>query len=250
MAAETFSEDMKKLDDVRDSLNTTIQTSITAPTGWETWSDETWGYVTIFGLAIATIVSLIFAMLIKDFDVTWRDQLIMHPVSLKKFIILTITTLGMYQLYWFYKNWQWVRTVRNDEIWPAVRSFFAGIMNFALFSRISDESDGKGYSWYEAAAIPLAILFFIGNLLDRAVGRSESLPDWVTLLSLLFMFVSVPVAMQVLRVNSDKPELIALNSQFTWRSFGLIAVFFPIVFLTYLGCSYILIEVITGKDLV
>jgi len=245
MAEGTFSKDMEKLNVVRDELDTTIQTTINSPSGWETWSEETWTYVTVFGLAIATIISLIFAVFIKDFDITWRDQLIMHPVSLKKFIILTIATLGLYQVYWFYKNWQWVRTVKEEEIWPAVRSFFSGIMNFALFPRIADESGNKGYGWYSALAMPLAILFFVGNILDRAVSRIDTLPDWMTLVSLLFMFVSVPVAMQVVRINADKPELIAQNSKFTWRSYGLIAVFFPIVFLSYFGCGYIFMELLT-----
>ena len=243
IAVDSFSEDMGKIKEIRDNLDTTIQTNITPPSGWESWSEETWEYISVFGLGIASLVSVFFAVFIKDFDISWRDKLIMHPVSLTKFTILTVATLGFYQIYWFYKNWQWVRTVRQDEIWPAVRSFFSGIMNFALFSRIANESEGKGYRWYGALAIPLAILFLIGNILDRA---AENLPDWVSVVAVLSMVVSIPVAMQVVRINAGKPELIAQNSRFTWRSYGLIAVFFPITSLTYLGCWYILIETLTG----
>ena len=250
MAAKTFSEEMKKVKEVRDNLDTTIQTSITPPSGWETWSDETWTYVSVFGMAIAAIISALFAIFIKDFDLAWRDQLIMHPVSMKKFIILTIVTLGVYQIYWFYKNWQWVRTTQDEPMWPAVRSFFSGIMNFALFPRIADEASGKGYSWYGALALPLAFLYFTGNVLDRAIARIDTMPDWVSVLSFLFIFVSVPVAMQVKHMNNDKPDLIAQNSRFTWRTYGLIALFFPIAFLSYLGCGYIIAEIVTGKDLV
>jgi len=250
MRAETFSEDMKMLDDARDNLDTTIQTTIKPPSGWESWSEDTWNYIAVFGLAISSILSLFFALFIRDFDIEWRDQTIMHPVSLKKFLILTIATLGMYQLYWFYKNWQWVLTVKEEQIWPAVRTFFSGIMNFALFPRIADEAEGKGYGWYPVLALPLAFLFFAGNVLDRAIMRIDSMPDWTGLVSLASMFISVPVAMQVQKINSHQPELIAKNSQFTWRSYGLIIVFLPIVFLSYLGSAYILAELLTGKDLV
>ena len=250
MAAETFAEDMKKLDEVRDNLDTTIQTTIKPPSGWETWSDETWNYIAVFGLGLASIVSLLFAIFIKDFDIEWRNQVILHPVSMKKFLILTIATLGTYQIYWFYKNWQWVLSVKNEQIWPAVRSFFAGIMNFALFPKIAEESDGNGYKWYPALALPLAFLFFAGNVLDRAIARIDSMPDWAALVSVASMFISLPVAMQVKKINSHHPELIANNSKFTWRSYGLIGVFFPIAFLSYLGCGYILAEILTGKDLV
>ncbi len=250
MSEETFSEDMKTLNGVRDNLDTTIQTSITPPSGWETWSEETWNYIAIFGVAVASIISFFFAAFIKDFDIEWRNQVIMHPVSLKKFLILTVATLGTYQIYWFYKNWQWVLTARNEQMWPAVRSFFSGIMNFALFPRIADESQSKGYGWYPALALPLAFLFFAGNILDRAIARVDSMPDWAALVSLAGMFISLPVAMQVKRINNDNPELIAKNSKFTWRSYGLIIVFLPIAFLSYLGCGYILAEILTGKNLV
>lgn len=37
-------------------------------------------------------------------------------VSNKKLIIMSIITLNMYMFYYFYKNWQYIKTVQNNKI--------------------------------------------------------------------------------------------------------------------------------------
>lgn len=243
MAADSFAEDMVKIDTIRNELETTMQDNITPPSGWEAWSEDTWQILVMFWLFGASVISAIFAIFIRDFDLSWRAQLTLHPVSIRKFIILSIATLGVYQIYWFYKNWQWYNSVANDDLQPAVRSFFAGIMNFSLFTRIANESD-KGYKWFRFAAFPLACLYLASNILDSAITRVPTLPDWLSIVSLASVFISLPVAIQVKHINKDNPELTANNSHFTWRSYGLIALFFPITLLTFVGGVSILIELI------
>ena len=153
-----------------------------------------------------------------------------------KFLILSFITIGHFQIYWIYKNWLWIKTVRKEDIWPIPRAIFASFMNFALFPRIAEEGDPKHrYAWYSALSIPLAILFFLAAILDRAVDRITTLPDWLAFVQILSLFILVPVAMQVNKYNSEKPELLAKNGKFRWTSWLLIAGYTPIALIVIYG---------------
>ena len=109
-------------------------------------------------------------------------------------------------------------------------------MNFALFPRIAEEGDPKHrYGWYAALSIPLAILFFLSAMLDRAINRIPTLPEWLSIVSLFSILILVPVAMQVNKYNSEKPELLAKNGKFRWTSWLLIAGYTPIALAVYFG---------------
>jgi hypothetical protein len=49
---------------------------------------------------------------------------IFFAVSIPKFIVLSICSIGIYDLYWFYKNWQLVRAREQSDISPFWRAFF------------------------------------------------------------------------------------------------------------------------------
>lgn len=41
-----------------------------------------------------------------------------YVVSQRKFLTLFILTLGIYQLFWAYKNWQQFKLANGGDIWP------------------------------------------------------------------------------------------------------------------------------------
>ena len=47
------------------------------------------------------------------------------PVATHKFVVLSICTLGLYDLYWFYQNWQRVRRRTREDLSPFWRAAFA-----------------------------------------------------------------------------------------------------------------------------
>src|SRR4051812_24345977 len=50
-----------------------------------------------------------------------------HHVSPVKFIIYSICSLGLYNTYWFYKNWRYVRDRDGSNIRPFWRAIFSPI---------------------------------------------------------------------------------------------------------------------------
>lgn len=242
-----FSELMNEIEMVRDRFGVVMTMPIESGSGkgWDNWSEETWGFIYLALILTAGILASIGLIFNRNYDLAWREQVVLHPVSVKKFIFLSFLTIGHYQIYWFYKNWQWIKTIAKEEIWPVPRAIFSGFMNFSLFPRIDDigaEKGKKGYSWYGTLALPLAFLYFISGGYDRAVERIDTIPEWATIISFILFFLPLPVLFQVNKYNEDKPELIARHSRFSIFTWGLVALYAPIALLVYFGLSVIIFE--------
>jgi hypothetical protein len=62
------------------------------------------------------------------------------PVGLAKFVTLSLTTFGLYQLLWFFQHWRHRRDVMGERVVPAARSLFAWIFVVPLGLRIAKAS--------------------------------------------------------------------------------------------------------------
>ncbi len=115
------------------------------------------------------------------------------PVSAGKFLIMSVCTLSLYQLYWFYKNWQFVRRRTGEAIMPFWRAFFGVIFCYALFKRVKTFDPQLPSS--RLAAGPLAIGWVLLNLCSR-------LPDPWWLLSFASVLLVLPVVQAVAEINA------------------------------------------------
>ena len=71
-------------------------------------------------------------------EVTTNDESIFFPCSLLKLSVRSFCTLGLYHIYWFYKNWQDVKWRTREDITPAARSIFSIFFCYGLFKRIRE----------------------------------------------------------------------------------------------------------------
>lgn len=202
------------------------------------WLDEYAG--ALFGgwMLLAAIGTVIYLSIAGDNDFAMRREFVFYPVSMTKFAVMSFMTFGLYQYYWIFKNWQWVRDVENEVISPFWRTFFSVIFNFSLFSRLG-KAEGGGYPWFRYVAIPLAVLSLLSELLDGIVNQGDDLTplDLLTFAPFLVLF---PVAAQALKLNSDRKALVAENSRFTWQSYVVMLMFAPVVLLALLGVAAVL----------
>jgi len=88
-------------------------------------------------------------------------------VSVKKMIFLTVITLGLYELYWFYKQWSFVKGHIKSNIKPFWRSLFAVFFCQDLFKKVKEFSNSKkvpvGYN-PELLALMYIVLTFCWKL--------------------------------------------------------------------------------------
>ena len=93
---------------------------------------------------------------------------VFFAVSLLKLTVMSVFTLGFYNIYWFYKNWKCVQQL-GDEVNAPLRAIFYPLVSYGLFRRVRAQAARAGVE----AAFPSAILalglflvYVVGNLLD------------------------------------------------------------------------------------
>lgn len=114
------------------------------------------------------------------------------PVSRMKLAIMSVCTLGLYEIYWFYKNWCLVKERDDIVIHPLLRAIFPVIFCYSLFSRIQET--GEGQDQVSLATGFLATGWIVTRLL-------ANLPDPYWMLTLLTFVFLLPVQNMVNRIN-------------------------------------------------
>jgi hypothetical protein len=116
-------------------------------------------------------------------------------VSLTKLVLMSICTFGLYEVYWFYRNWKCIKGRERSNISPALRAIFAVFYCYQCFARI------RAYDIERNGSSPLSAgLLAIGWIITTLLS---SLPDpywWISLLSFVFI---LPVQSYANRLNAQ-----------------------------------------------
>src|SRR6516164_10729050 len=122
------------------------------------------------------------------------DGAVFYAVSAKKFLLLSITSFGLFEVYWMYRNWKYERKAFGRHISPFWRSVFAPIYVYPLLGEISWLSKTKlGFD----RSLPAGIMATIWILINVA-GR---LPDPWGLVIILRPFILLPALAYVKELN-------------------------------------------------
>ncbi len=78
--------------------------------------------------------------LVHDAEAGVPPPPVYFPVSVKKLILMSIFTLGLYQVYWFYKNWRLIRENEGWKVHAGIRAFFAIFFCYSLIKRILERA--------------------------------------------------------------------------------------------------------------
>jgi len=110
-----------------------------------------------------------------------------YVVSLNKFLILFVATIGMYQLYWFYNNWSLYKLSSGEKIWPIPRAIFCIFFTHSLFEKFDEKNKqlNNAFNW---SSYTLATLFVSFSVVSYVLDRPSDSP-YTDLIS----FFSLPV---------------------------------------------------------
>lgn len=135
------------------------------------------------------------------------DTLPFFPVSTGKFVAMSLCTFGIYELYWYYRNWQRVRARTGEKLSPFWRAFFALFWSFSLFRRVREyqEDGGSPISWSPGL---LGTIYLV-------LGISWRLPDPWFLLSLGTFVPILPVLSTTQAINAQTTASESLNESLT-----------------------------------
>ena len=116
-------------------------------------------------------------------------------VGAVKFSLMSLTTLGLYELYWLYRNWQTIRDRHGSNISPFWRAFFAPLWTFSMGSRLKDEADDRNIP-VTLPVIALGVAYFL-------LSATWRLPGAYWLLGLLTFVPLLPFELAVRRLDGD-----------------------------------------------
>lgn len=128
-------------------------------------------------------------------------------VSLPKFTVLWLCSLGLYGIYWFYKQWQGIKERERLDIIPALRAIFQIFFCYSLFEHVNASAKVHGVDGGIAAGA-LAAGFILLSVLWR-------LPDPYWLVSTLSFVFLLPAQHLMNRINSQVAPELPLNARFS-----------------------------------
>lgn len=113
-------------------------------------------------------------------------------VSLTKLVVLSICTLGLYQIYWFYQNWCLIKEREQLKITPLWRAIFSIFYCQLLFEKIANSARDSGGGQLPAASLSSAWIISQWML---------KLPGWSWLCISLNVVFLIPIQKAVNRIN-------------------------------------------------
>jgi hypothetical protein len=109
---------------------------------------------------------------------TQSDKPLFLHISLARLIILSIFTWSLYEAYWIYKNWRYIKDRYNLQIRPFWRGIFGIFFCHSLLERIHEDKEARDVQVPTFSARGLAtgwvILIIFANLIGR-IGLTASI---------------------------------------------------------------------------
>lgn len=102
------------------------------------------------------------------------------------FIILNILSLGLYQIYWFYKTWGFFKEKEKSDISPIGRAIFSLVFAYTLFEKILILAETKGHRKGFPAGV-VAVVYYIFTMIVSGIGSVY------TVLTLISAFTFIPL---------------------------------------------------------
>jgi len=138
-----------------------------------------------------------------------------------KIAALSLTTLGIYPVYWFWRNWRAIKRETGGNQWPWARALFSPLWAFLCFSDLRDATSNRRRTLAFAPGL-LGVAYFLLNLASR-------LPDPMWLVALFTFVPLLPVNSLLRRYHREEGmDMRALDRFGVWH---ILVVIFGGVFL-------------------
>lgn len=148
-----------------------------------------------------------------------------YIVSQRKFTILFLATFGLYNFYWFYRNWSLVRQESrlnggsDGDIWPVARAIFALFFVHSLFREVEAHAAARvrPLTWdHKSHATGLVVMLIASNAVNRM--QDNVLSNALVLVLLFAICYSERSAQRYINASCGDP-LGKSNGQLNWINY-------------------------------
>jgi hypothetical protein len=103
-----------------------------------------------------------------------------YVVSIRKMLIMSIATAGMYLAFWNFKHWSNYRHTTGESVWPLPRAIFSIFFTHSLFGKIAEyDTTGKRAGWSYDRYATAVVLIYIGNTILSWFGGGSYLITFI-----------------------------------------------------------------------
>lgn len=146
----------------------------------------------------------------------------LYVVSPSKFSLLFLSTLGIYELYWQYRNWHGLKQNRDLKVIPALRALFSLFFFGSLLKHINNELEEENAS-RRLSVVPLTTLYVITTLVshgaDRIAAKMETYGalDFISLALFPVIWLILLSTQKAINLSQNDPDG-ETNSSITWAN--------------------------------
>jgi len=129
-----------------------------------------------------------------------------YAISPKRLVLFSILTFGIYEIYWFYKNWQAVKKFEGQKISPFWRAIFAVFFCYSLFKKVQESAKSHAYqNLYSPGWLATAYIFLllVGNGLSK-VDSYEIGFNLIWLIVAVSTFIPLLPVQKAINFNNEK----------------------------------------------
>jgi hypothetical protein len=142
-------------------------------------------------------------------------------VAPHKFLLLMVLTLGLYSVYWFYRNWK-LLNVHHKGYWPVPRAIFSIFFAHALFSEVDSLLRKRGikHAWAPGTA---ATVYVISAIASRVLEKLADMPGVSPMFSVIAFLTLIPIvsslysAQRAINAAEGDPQGLG-NARITWAN--------------------------------
>lgn len=143
------------------------------------------------------------------------------PTSITKLVVLSVVTMGLYSIYWFYKQWKYQARNMDKKIYPFARAIFNIFFTHSLFKRIQLASAERGiesnvsYTWMATLYVVLGVISWLLDVIDSTGSIEYTNLIFAAALAIVAvsMYPIIFVQKKINQINNDPDG--AMNSRFS-----------------------------------
>ena len=121
-----------------------------------------------------------------------------YLISTNKFILLSLTSLGLYNVWWCYKAWKFYQQKESLDIKPAWRAIFSLFFLYPLLNKIIKFANKEGFE-----ANYSVDLLFIGYFIFTLLSRLSWPYGLVAIINVLFLIPPFQALNHAKRISTE-----------------------------------------------
>ncbi len=149
-----------------------------------------------------------------------------YAVSVSKFIMYSILTLGIFVNYWSYRNFKAIKERDNSSIMPIARGVFAFLWYYPLYKALAQHSQNQ-FNKNKIMPSWVAVILWLIVLASTFAYRMD---EYATIVICIMPFLWLPLVSYIEQTDTSK-EALHYNSHWRIRQYLISLAFAPLLFL-------------------